>query len=192
MKTSIAPFSTQTSATAWERRSISSSDGASRMMSLAQLGRPFLVDVLLGQRDRLDLQELDRERHDPPLHDEGDRLEGRPQLLERDDEGAHDPGLGLQMEDDLGDDPERSLRADDEVHEVVAGARFLELTAELEDIAFGCYELDASDIVADRAVLDGPASPGVRGHEAAHHGALVPGVGRKIEPALLDGLGELG
>ena len=56
----------------------------------------------------------------------------------------------------------------------------------------GGHELEAADVVADRAVLDGPAAAGVGGDEAAHHGALVAGVGRKIEPALLDGLGEIG
>ncbi len=56
----------------------------------------------------------------------------------------------------------------------------------------GRDELEAADVIADGAVFDGPAAAGVRGDEAAHHGALVARVRREIEPALLDRLREIG
>ena len=56
----------------------------------------------------------------------------------------------------------------------------------------GRDQLEAADVVADGAVLDGPAAARVRRDQAAHHGALVARMGREVEAALLDGLGEIG
>ncbi len=138
MKTSMAPFSTQIVGHGLGQAVhllLGRRVEDDQEMGLAHLGRPLFVDMVLGQGDGLDLEELDGQGNDAPLHDERDGLEGRLELLEGHDERAHEAGLGLEMEDDLGDDAEGAFGADDEVHEVVARARLLELAAEPEDLA---------------------------------------------------------
>ncbi len=87
--------------------------------------------------------------------------------------------------------PKRAFRADEEVHQVVAGAALDQLAAQGEDVAGRRHHLQPADVVADDAVFDGPAAARVRGDHAADHGALLAGVGREVEAGLVHGLLEL-
>ena len=71
------------------------------------------------------------------------------------------------MSDDLGEDAQRALRADHQADEVVAGNVLDELAAELDDLAGGRDDLQAGDVTAGDAVLDGLAAAGVLGDVAA-------------------------
>jgi hypothetical protein len=66
-----------------------------------------------------------------------------------------------ELDDRLGDDAEGALAADHELLEVVAGDVLGELAAEPDDLAGGGDELQAEDVAAGDAVLDGLAAAGV-------------------------------
>ncbi len=135
--------------------------------------------------------ELQGQGDDVPLEKDGHGLDGRLERLEGDDQRASQGRFRPELDDRLGDDAQRPLRADEKMHEVVAGAALDQFPAQLEDVAGSRDDLEPADIVADDAVFDGPAAPGVRSDHAADEGALLAGVGRKIEPGLVHGLLEL-
>ena len=87
--------------------------------------------------------------------------------------------------------PSVPFRADHEMEQVVAGAALDELAAEGQDIAGRGDDLEAADVIAEDAVLDRPASAGVRGDHPADHGAFLARMGREIESGLLDRVLEL-
>ena len=65
---------------------------------------------------------------------------------------------------------ERALRADDQIHEIVARAVFDNLAAQLHDHPVGQYNLQRAHIIACDAVFDGAQTAGVRADVPADRG----------------------
>ena len=77
-----------------------------------------------------------------------------------------------QLQDDLREDAERALGADQQVHQVVAGDVLDALAAELDDLAGRRDDLQADDVAAGDAVLDRLAAARVLGDVAADEAGL--------------------
>ena len=86
-------------------------------------------------------------------------------------EGAHGGGDRFgdrpQPQRQLGDDPERPLRADEQVGEVVAGARLSRARAGADDAPVRQHHLEREDVLAHRAVADRVGPRGAGGRHAA-------------------------
>ena len=96
-------------------------------------------------------------------------------------------GQGQQPQDDLGHHGQRALRADQQLHQVVAGHVLDQLAAHLHDLARGQDHLQAADIVLGRAILDRPRAARALGDVAADGAGVEAGrVGRVEEPLGLD------
>ena len=136
-----------------------------------------LVHQLQGRREVARLEQ--------PADGRGGVLDG----LEAHHGGGVVAGPGDQLHDDAGDDPEGALRADEEVHQAVAGGALADSPAEFEDAAVGQHDRHPDHVVGGQAVLQAVRATGVAGDVAADgRDHLAGGVGR-IHQALGRGTG---
>ena len=114
----------------------------------------------------------------------GDRVGG---ARERADGGRDRLGDRPQPQRQLGDDPERALGADEQVGEVVAGARLAGARAGADDAAVGQHHLEREHVLAHRPVAHrvGPRGAGRR-HAAQRR--VRPGVDREERALAADAL----
>ena len=76
-------------------------------------------------------------------------------------------GARVELEDRLGHESERALRADDQLGEVVACRALHEPTSRADDIAAREHDLETEHLVPRHAVLHGSHAARVRRHVAA-------------------------
>ena len=86
---------------------------------------------------------------------------------ERADGGGDRLGDRPQPQRQLGDDPERPLRSDEQVGEVVAGARLARPRAGADDAPVRQHHLEREHVLAHRAVADGVGPRGAGRRHAA-------------------------
>ena len=147
------------------------------------LGHPE-VDAGVGgdgrHGDEVDV--LDEERPHPAgddgRHGLGDTVDGG----ERGQKGGVVLGPGVEAEGDLGHQGQGALGPHDELGQVVAARRLHEPAAGADDLAGAEHHLEAQDVVAGHAVLDGPHPAGVGGDVATEAGRLLAGEHRVDQP----------
>ena len=93
---------------------------------------------------------------------------------------SREPG---QLHDDLGDDAERALRADERAEQVVPGRR-AGAVAEPGQLAGRGHDLQAGDVVHGEAVLEAVRAAGVLRHVAADRADHLAGRVRGVEQAV--------
>src|SRR5216683_5190853 len=113
------------------------------------------------------VHELEGGRQDAAAHDPRDRLAGLRELIEDRHRGYSRAGQRRELENHLGDDTERALRADEQLHQRVARRVLGELAAEAQDFTAGQYDSEADDVVARHAVFETARAAGVGGDIAA-------------------------
>ena len=145
------------------------------------VGREAEAERLLDGLDHQVVEHLQRGGDDPRGDDPADGLGRR--VDRREDAEERPPRLGVagEVDDDLADDAERPLVADDQARQVVPG-HVLDGAAGLERRAVGQDQLDALDVVDRHAVLERvrPARVG-RDVAADRAGGLARRVGRVVE-----------
>jgi hypothetical protein len=146
---------------------------------------------VLGDVDDVPLQEFNGHGENTALEEKRHRLHGFFKRGKGDDQRPEVGRLGHELDSRPGDDAQRPLGPDQEMEQTVAGAALDELPAQVEDVAFRRDDFQAADIVADAAVLDGPAAPRIGGDEPAQHGAFIARMGREVKPGVLDRPAEL-
>ncbi len=100
------------------------------------------------------------------------------------DKGGRDrPGLGKELQDGRRDDFERSLRADEEILEVIAGIVFFQLGKTGVDASVGKHGLDAEHEIARGAIGDDARAAGVGGEIAADGAGALGGEGEGKQAA---------
>ena len=101
-----------------------------------------------------------------------------------------------QPQRELGDDPERALRADEQAREVVAGARLARPRAGTDHAPVGQHDLEREHVLAHRPVADGVGPGGAGGRHAAERrvGARVDAEERALaaDPLLERRAGDAG
>ena len=93
-------------------------------------------------------------------------------------------GLGMSLQQHLGDDAERAFRADEQIAQRVAGDVLHALVAEPRHCAVGQDDFQAHDVVARDAVLRAAQAAGVLGHVAADGGDVLRAGIRRVEQAM--------
>ena len=141
----------------------------------------------VDRSDREVVEELEGHRHEPAAGHPGDRVarggDGREERQHRQLGCRH----RTQPQGRLGDDPERPLRPDEQVRQVVAHDVLRVPSAGADDRAIGEHDLEAEDVVARDAVLHAAQPARVLGQVAADRADLVARrVGRVEEPVLGD------
>ena len=130
--------------------------------------RQRLAAEVLAQGFEADaVDELERGRHDAALHEAIDRVHRR---RDRGEGGAQRRARRrqrYQAQRDLGDDRQRAFRADEQLRQVVADDVLDRLAAGPDDGAVGEHGLEAEDIAARVAVLEGARAAGALGDVAA-------------------------
>ena len=100
-----------------------------------------------------------------------------------DQRGGARPWNRLETDGDASDDAQRSLGADEQVFQVVAGAGLQHAGEVGKDSSVGQHRLKAEHAVAHRAVAEGHDAAGIGGNHAANGGAAARGkVDAGIEP----------
>ena len=130
------------------------------------------LPVIAAHRQRVDV--LEDARSHARVDDAG---HGRGHLVERAERGEQGGGVGragLELQRGLGDQREGPLRAHEQLGEVVAGRGLDELAAGADHLARGEHRLEAEDVMAGHAVLDGPHPAGVGGDVAAERRRSTP------------------
>ncbi len=139
---------------------------------------------LVDGGDRHRVHQLERAWLDARGGHVGDGLAGCDDGRE---EGEHRLLLGRsgsEAQRRLGDDPERSLRPDDEMGQRVAGDVLHVLSAGPDDAAVGHDDLQPEHRVARDAVLHAAQPAGIRADVAADRAELVAGRVGRVEEAL--------
>ena len=137
--------------------------------------------------DVLDHQRADT-RRDQLGYGVGDLVDRR----EGDQQGGPVLGAGQQLENDPGDDGQRTLGADQELCQVVAARGLDQLAAGLDDLTVGQHRFEPQDVVSGHSVLDRAHAAGIGGDVASQGGAALAGEDRIDESLLASGLVELG
>ena len=165
--------------------------------------RPFLVVQLLAQPFALDKQDragilrqagrdgagrhavhhLQRHRHDPLSDDRGDRLRGRHHAVECRQHGRHTLGAHEQADGDLGDDGQGAFGADQQPHQIVAGAVGRGAT-DAHDLTTGNqHRFQCQHVIRGDTVCQAMGATGVLRDVAANRaGWLAGGIGGIVQP----------
>ena len=142
----------------------------------------MVAGVLLGVHHDVALHELDRLRVQAGELDAGDGCDGRVDVGEGQDEARGRLGARDELERDLGDDRERTLRPDDQVQQAVARARLGDRAAELHHLARRQHDRRREHVIARGAVFDRAHAAGVGHHVAADRAGLLARIGRIEHP----------
>ena len=130
-------------------------------------------DESLRRKDDLSLHELDSLRIQAVLHEKRNRCDAVVQILKRNDEGNGLLRSGDDLQSDLCDDPEGSLRADHKLKQVVTCTCLGNSGTELDDLACGENNSHSTDIVSCAAVLDSAHAACVCGYITAQCSELL-------------------
>ena len=156
-------------------------------------GGPLRVPAVHRGLRRLDGQRvhhLDRGGHDPGADDVGNRAAARLQRVVGGEHQVHRLGRRRQLDDDLGGDAERALRAGERAEQVVA-ADDTGAVAEPGQLAGRRDDLEPEHVVDGEAVLETVGAAGVlRDVPADGADDLRRRVGRVEQPVRPDGLGH--
>ena len=111
--------------------------------------------VRVDRADRVLAQVFAARHRNAELDRLDDRVDGRGEAREIDDGRRHRLGHRVQPHRDLGDDAQRSLGADEQPREVVAGRRLLRAARGADHLAVGGDDGQAEHVLLHRAVAHG-------------------------------------
>ncbi|CAB4915616.1 unannotated protein [freshwater metagenome] len=131
------------------------------------LGGQAHVLPLVDGPQAVPVDQLERRRHQAGLAHRPHGRAGGHDGGEEAGDGHGRRGQRAQPDGDLGDDPERALRPDDQAHQVVARHALGGAPTEPDDLAAAGHDLELEHVVAGDAVLHAAQAPGVGRHVAA-------------------------
>ena len=142
-----------------------------------------------GTLDYIGIHELDGLRIKVSKLDGRNGCDSVGEFCEGQNQGDIAGGGGNELQGQLGDDTESTLRAADQVQQAVTGAGLADGLAELHDLAAGEDNGHSHDIVTGDAVLDSAHAARVGADIAAYGSGLLTGIGG-IEQAVSGGIGS--
>jgi len=146
--------------------------------------------VAVDRVDRRTVEQFGACNGNPLLYDLDNGAHGRGDRFERADRDRGRGGNGMQPDGQLRDDPQRALRADEEMGQVVPRGRLARAAPGADRPAVGQHDLQGQHVFSNRPVTHSVGARGT-GRSHASQRRIGAGVDGEEQPAARQAFGEL-